>query len=187
VTVRALPIEQPLDLSLSALRSVDPCFVEYLQNMGVAATLVISLVRDRQLWGLISCHHQTPKRIAGEMRTACEFLGQFIALELAHFVDREESDYIVKLQTLRSQVVESISRTDNLRDALIQPQPRLLGLVGASGAAVCLDSDITLVGNTPAIEEIRSLIEWADPQIDDSIKVEADGSMTLFTRGSLSA
>jgi light-regulated signal transduction histidine kinase (bacteriophytochrome) len=165
--VELIRVEQPLDLSFSALRSVDPCFVEYLQNMGVAATLVISLVRDRQLWGLISCHHQTPKRIAWEMRTACEFLGQFIALELSHFVDREESDYIVKLQTLRSQVVESISRTDNLRDALIQPQPCLLGLVGASGAAICLDSDITLVGNTPAIEEIRSIIEWADPQIDD--------------------
>jgi light-regulated signal transduction histidine kinase (bacteriophytochrome) len=167
--VQLLPVKQPLDLSFSALRSVDPCLVEYLQNMGVAATLIVSLVRDRQLWGLISCHHRTPKPISWEMRTACEFLGQFISLELSHFVDREESDYIVKLQSLRSQVIEAISDTDNLRDALIQPVPRLLDLVGAAGAAICLDGEVTLVGDTPAIEEIPALIEWADPQIDDCL------------------
>jgi light-regulated signal transduction histidine kinase (bacteriophytochrome) len=172
--VPLVPVEPPLDLSFSALRSVDRCFVEYLQNMGVAATLVVSLVRDRQLWGLISCHHQTPKPISWEMRTACEFLGQFIALELSHFIDREESDYLVKLQSLRSQVIESIAGTDNLTDALIQPVPRLLDIAGAAGAAVCLDRDITLVGDTPGIEEIRALIEWADPQIDDCLFCTAE-------------
>lgn len=156
-----------LDLCFAGLRSADPCFVEYLQNMGVAATLVISLVRESQLWGLISCHHQTPKAIPWEMRTACEFMGQFIALELAHFVDRQESEYLVKLQALQAEVVASISRIDNLRDALVQPQPRLLGLAGAAGAAICLDREITLVGDTPTLEEIDALIEWADPQVED--------------------
>jgi light-regulated signal transduction histidine kinase (bacteriophytochrome) len=50
----------------------------------------------------------------------------------------------------------------------------LLDIAGAAGAAVCLDRDITLVGDTPGIEEIRALIEWADPQIDDCLFCTAE-------------
>ncbi|MEL6931409.1 MAG: GAF domain-containing protein, partial [Cyanobacteria bacterium J06600_6] len=63
-----------LDMSLTVLRSVSPFHVEYLNNMGVGATLVISLVKDKQLWGLISCHNNTPKTLPYEVRTVCEFI-----------------------------------------------------------------------------------------------------------------
>ncbi|MFN6567524.1 ATP-binding protein [Dendronalium sp. ChiSLP03b] len=76
--------QQPLDLSLVALRSVNPSCVTYHQNMGVAAILVISLVHKQKLWGLITCHHQTPKFISSQVREACELLGQFIASELSN-------------------------------------------------------------------------------------------------------
>lgn len=46
----------PVDLGLSALRSVSPAHLEYMHNMGVRASLVGSLLRDGKLWGLIACH-----------------------------------------------------------------------------------------------------------------------------------
>lgn len=172
--VNLVPIDhpethQPLDLSLSILRSVNPCCVEFHQNMGVAAILVISLVKDQKLWGLISCHHQTPKHVFYETRFGCEVLGQIVSSELANKVIQEEVDYKAKLESLRSEVVESISQADNFRDALVQPEPRLLGLVGAQGAAVCLDDENTLVGATPSIGDIRALIDWADSQVNDNL------------------
>jgi light-regulated signal transduction histidine kinase (bacteriophytochrome) len=159
----------PVDLSLSVLRSVHPCCVEFHQNMGVAAIMVISLIQDQKLWGLISCHHQTPKFVPYEVRAGCELLGQIVSSELANKVIQEEVDYKARLESLRSGVVESISQADNFRDALVQPEPRLLGVVGATGAAVCLDREITLVGATPDIENVRSLIAWADTQVKDNI------------------
>jgi light-regulated signal transduction histidine kinase (bacteriophytochrome) len=75
--------QQPLDLGMAVLRGVDPCCVEYHQNIGVAAILVIALIRDRQLWGLIACHHHTSKYIPYEIREGCELLGQFVSSELA--------------------------------------------------------------------------------------------------------
>ncbi|HEY9649181.1 MAG TPA: GAF domain-containing protein, partial [Coleofasciculaceae cyanobacterium] len=42
---------QPLDLSFSVLRSVSPIHVEYLKNMGVGASMSISLIRNQKLWG----------------------------------------------------------------------------------------------------------------------------------------
>ncbi|MBW4560140.1 MAG: GAF domain-containing protein [Mojavia pulchra JT2-VF2] len=172
--VKLVPIEnpitqQPIDLSLSILRSVDSCCVEYHQNMGVTALLVISLIQEQKLWGLISCHHATSKYLSYEVRKICEFLGRIVSLELVHKVSQVEQDYKVRLQALQSEFIESISQADNFIDALIKPEIRLLDLVSASGAAVCLDNEITLVGATPNIEQVRALIEWADTQVSDNL------------------
>ncbi|WP_017654492.1 ATP-binding protein [Fortiea contorta] len=159
----------PVDLSLSVLRSVDPCCVEFHHNMGVEAMMVISLMKEGQLWGLISCHHQTPKHLPYEVRKMCEFLAQMISAELAHKVNHWEWDYEVKLKALQADLLKSISHADNFIDALIKPEIRLLDLVGATGAAVCLDGEITLVGTTPDAEAVRKLMMWADTQVSDNL------------------
>jgi two-component system, chemotaxis family, sensor kinase Cph1 len=173
-SVKLVPVEnpitnQPLDLSLSVLRSVDSCCVEYHQNMGVTTMLVISLIQEQKLWGLISCHHQTPKYISYEVRQICEFLGRIVSSELGHKVNQLELDYQVKLKSLQSEFIESISQADNFIDALIKPELRILDLVSASGAAVCLDNEITLLGTTPNVEQVRALIEWASPHVKNNL------------------
>ena len=67
--VEMIPAQHPLtnrptDLTLANLRSAAPCHTEYLQNMGVGASLTISLLKDGQLRGIVACHHQTPKSVA---------------------------------------------------------------------------------------------------------------------------
>lgn len=155
---------QAIDLRQAMLRGVDSCCVQYHQNMNVAAMLVISLVKDQTLWGLISCHHQTPKRLTGEIRAACELVGEFTASALASQVDHAELDAILRLKLLQSEFIEAIAQATDLRSALVNPAPRLLELVNATGAAVCLAEEVTLVGITPTIEQIRRLLSWAEMQ-----------------------
>ncbi len=171
LTVEAVKLvpAQNLDLSYSVLRSFDSCCIEYHQNMGVTSLLVISLIQEQKLWGLISCHHQTPKYLSYEVRKMCEFLGQIVSSELAHKISHSEWDYEVKLKSLQSEFLKSISQADNFIDALIKPEIRLLDLVSASGAAICLDNEVTLVGATPNIDQVRALIEWADTQVNDNL------------------
>jgi len=161
--------QKPLDLSCAVLRSVDSCCVKYHQNMNAGALLVISLIHEQKLWGLISCHHQTPKYLPDEIRTACKFFGQIVSLELANKVITEELDYKNKLKSLQSQFIESISQANNFIDALVHPASRLLNLVSAGGCAVCLDDEITIVGNVPDIEAVRNLIEWTNTNINDDL------------------
>src|SRR6478672_1754703 len=73
---------QNLDLSLSVLRSTSPIHVEYLKNMGVGATLTISLIHQEKLWGLIACHHYSAKNITPEIRLAARVQGQFITSQI---------------------------------------------------------------------------------------------------------
>ena len=62
--------QQPTDLSLAGLRSVSPIHLEYLHNMGVGASMSISLIKEQQLWGLIACHHDRDRYIFYEI-TRC--------------------------------------------------------------------------------------------------------------------
>lgn len=160
---------RPLDLSYSVLRSVSPCHIEYLNNMGVAASMVISLIRDKKLWGLLVCHHQSAKYVPYEVRTACEFLSQVMSLELASKEENEDLDYKIKLKSIQSQFIEAIPQSGNFVSGLVKDKSNLLDLVGAQGVAVCSDEHLTVIGKTPGEADIQNLIEWVEPQISNDI------------------
>ncbi|MEM1255518.1 MAG: ATP-binding protein [Cyanobacteria bacterium P01_H01_bin.21] len=161
VTAEQSVSQTPIDLSYAILRGVDPCCVEYHQNMGVTALLVIALVQDNQLWGLISCHHPTSKLLSYPVRSACAILGQLVAAEIAGKVDRKELNYLNNLQAIQANFIDSIAKATDFKQALVEPAPRLLDVVNAQGAAICLDQDITLIGETPCLEDIQALINWS--------------------------
>lgn len=81
------PEGEPLDLSLSVLRSVSSIHLEYLRNMGVAASFSVSILRGGKLWGLFACHHLEPRHISLERRTAAELFGQMFSWILESCTD----------------------------------------------------------------------------------------------------
>lgn len=81
---------QALDLSFAHLRSVSPIHCEYLRNMGVAASMSISIIVDGALWGLIACHHYSPRAMSMNQRIAAEIFGEFFALRLGASDQREK-------------------------------------------------------------------------------------------------
>lgn len=174
-TVAVVPIDNPmtqrsLDLGKAVLRSVAPCHTEYLHNMGVKASMTISLIRDHKLWGLIACHHySSSKHIPYEVRSVCEFLGQIMSLELAAKAEHEDLDYKMKLQFLHPEFVQSLTQADNLLAGLIESSSNLLQLMSASGAAICWDDEITMIGQTPQLEDLQALLRWLEPQISNNI------------------
>jgi len=160
---------EPLDLSYAVLRSVSPCHLEYLRNMGVTASMSISLNKDKKLWGLIACHHYSPKYVSYEVRTACEFLGQVMSLELAAKEENENLDYKIKLKSIQAQFIEAMPLTENFMDGLVKDKDNLLQLVAAQGVAICANGDLSIAGETPSKSDIYNLIEWVEAKIDNDI------------------
>ncbi|MGH1396286.1 MAG: ATP-binding protein, partial [Trichormus sp.] len=160
---------RPLDLSSSVLRSVSPLHIEYMQNMGVSASMSISIIKNQQLWGLISCHHQSPKYVPYEIRSACEFLGQMTSIEMSAKEDSEDIAEKIKVKSVHSKLIEYISIENNFIDALIHHQPNILDLVNAEGAAVCFNGQCYLVGNTPTTPDIHDLVEWINQNLHQEI------------------
>lgn len=174
VPIVSLPSDipaDPLDLSLSVLRSVSPIHREYLKNMGVVASFSISIVKDNQLWGLIACHHYSPKLIPYSLRAVCEFLGQSMSLELPSKEENENLDYKLYLKSLQSKFTDMIVKAESILDALLQNQENLLKLVGAEGAIIVQEEHLIPVGKTPKIAEIEPLILWLSDQFKNNIFV----------------
>ncbi len=164
------PVSQrPLDLTLSILRSASPCHIEYLHNMGVGASLTISLIKDQKLWGLIACHHQSPKYVSYELRKACEFLGRVIFSEISAREETEDYDYRMRLTYIQSALIEYMSQEENFIDGLVKHQPNLLDMASAQGAAVCFAGNCTVVGETPKEEDLNFLVQWLKHNVDEEV------------------
>ena len=71
-----------VDLGLASLRSVSPVLLEHLRSMGTRATLTVSLVAGHELWGLVSCHHESPRRVGSSTSAIAELFGQILSLEI---------------------------------------------------------------------------------------------------------
>jgi two-component system, chemotaxis family, sensor kinase Cph1 len=154
------PITQTaLDLSQSSLRNVSPIHVEYLHNMGVGSSMSITLVKDKTLWGLIACHHRTPKMVPYEVRNACEFLGQVMSLELTDKEDLENYEYQITAKTIQSRLIEYLSKTDRFVEGLLNFEPNILDLVNAQGAILFFENQFYTLGNTPALADFQPLFD----------------------------
>jgi light-regulated signal transduction histidine kinase (bacteriophytochrome)/CheY-like chemotaxis protein len=163
---------EPVDLSLSVLRAISPIHIEYLQNMGVTATLTISLIRDGKLIGLISCHdHDGPTFVPYEIRRACELLGFTVSQALSEIRARETARVFQE----RGHVMERLNRRmeaeSDLSEALLRGSPNLLDLIPADGVALVRDRRVETAGRPPAAEAVTELAAWLRRSCSESIFV----------------
>jgi light-regulated signal transduction histidine kinase (bacteriophytochrome) len=76
----------PLDLTYSTLRSAHPAHIQYLKNMGVQASLTLSMVVNGKLWGLIACHHLSARALPIQDRLAFEEMTRIVSLHLTNLL-----------------------------------------------------------------------------------------------------
>jgi two-component system, chemotaxis family, sensor kinase Cph1 len=156
----------PLDLSLSVLRSVSPVHLEYMANMGVRASMSISLIVRDRLWGLISCsNHTAPRLVPFELRSACEVLGRLASLQIAAVEEHEAELARVSRSATRAELAR-VLRDGKVLEGLLERPDECLKIVNAEGAAVLHGSDVQTCGTTPSLAEIGALTQWLDGRGD---------------------
>ena len=128
---------QQLDMSLCYLRSMSPIHIQYLKNMGVAATLVSSLLVGGRLWGLVSCHHYSPRTIQYEVRVACELLAESVATRISALQSFAQAQAELSVRRLEQRMIEAISRRGRLGVCTLrQPRPGAPAARGLRGRAL---------------------------------------------------
>jgi diguanylate cyclase (GGDEF)-like protein/PAS domain S-box-containing protein len=149
----------PLDLTQSALRSVSPVHRAYMRNMNTAASLTVGLVHGDALWGMLVCHHTSPRVAGPELRAAVGTIGQVVSLLLASLGEAELfAQRLLRHEILR-EVVAGMSADVPLPQALATAQTGLLQLTGASGAVLRLSGEQALLGHTPPPAAAASALE----------------------------
>ncbi len=151
---------QPLDLSVSVLRSVSPVHLEYMRNMGTTASMSVSILVDGRLWGLVSCHHATPRLVALQVRNACDFLAQVMAMQISALERTARAARRVTLAEVQGELIALMARERQFPTGLARRPAAWLALAGAGGAAAVVDGDVTTAGLTPDRTQILTLVDW---------------------------
>lgn len=149
-----------LDLSLSQLRSVSPVHLEYMRNMGTAASMSVSVIVDGALWGLVSCHSAAPHGVSISVRDACDFVVQSLAMRISALERAEAAAESVELAEVHSRLLTRMSQAQSWHVDLLAAQDDLLQLVGAEGAAILTDDQIVTTGRVPERAHIAEITDW---------------------------
>ncbi|MFC0676428.1 GAF domain-containing protein [Lysobacter korlensis] len=155
-----LPNGRPIDLSQHALRSVSPVHLAYLRNMGVAASMSISIVVDGRLWGLIACHHRTARVVPPAVRGAADLFGMFVSMRIAA---RELQ------RTMTYEDLAGASR-DHLESRLVHARMPSLALttelnllqhaVPSEGVAMLRNGEWSSTGRVPTRAGLDDVMTW---------------------------
>ena len=162
-----------LDMSLCFLRSHSPIHVQYLKNMGVCATLVVSLMVGGRLWGLIACHHYVPRFVHFEVRAVCELLAEAVGTRIAALESFIQAQSELTVRRIEQRMIEAISRDGDWRSALFDGTQSLLLPVGATGAALIYDGQVFSCGDVPGTHDIRAIASWLDKKPRASVTATA--------------
>ncbi|PZM13995.1 HWE histidine kinase domain-containing protein [Rhizobium tubonense] len=153
---------RPLDLSMSMLRSVSPMHIEYLKNMGVCASLSISIVVDEKLWGLFACHHYSPRLPSFERRSTSELFGQMFASRLESRERRTALDYETKARQIADRVLTLVADDASLLDDPAWLIEALGEAIPADGIGVWINGRSALSGLTPNEEQFATIVRTLD-------------------------
>ncbi|MGR9346383.1 HWE histidine kinase domain-containing protein [Rhizobium leguminosarum] len=149
---------EPLDLSMSVLRSVSPIHIEYLKNMGVGASLSISIVVDGKLWGLFACHHYGPRLPSAQSRSTAELFGQMFASRLESRERRLALDYETKARRIADRLLTSVADNASLLDDPAWLIEALADAIPADGIGVWINGRLALAGIGPDERSFAALV-----------------------------
>jgi len=160
---------QELDMSMCRLRSMSPLHLQYLKNMGVTATLVVSLVREGRLWGLVACHHYAPRNLRFAVRAACDMLAEVVSTRIAAIENYTHAQVAIQVRRLEQRLIEATSTEGDWRLALFRNPRTLLQPLDATAAALFYDGEVLTSGEAPSTPELRALMQWIDAQAIDGL------------------
>ncbi|MGY2075011.1 SpoIIE family protein phosphatase [Blastococcus sp. SYSU DS0828] len=165
---------RPLDLTFSTLRSVSPIHVEYLGNMGVHASMSISLLRGDRLWGLIACHHYSgPHAPPYATRAAAEFLGSTLSLRLTDRAQEDEFDRALRVRSTLAWLTAAAMDEERPLTETVLGSPSLLDLLAADGVVVNLQGarGTAGAGLRPGLAD--AIAGWAATRGEDVVATDA--------------
>jgi diguanylate cyclase (GGDEF)-like protein len=158
----------PLDMSHSVLRSVSPIHVEYLQNMGVGASMSISIVIDGRLWGLIACHHMCVRHIPYPVRMDCDVLAYILASMVQNVLLSAEAKLVEEAVAVRASLIETLQRTDGLLPALYQHAEGLCRTFGAGAVIFAQHGELLCFGDVS--ESMASSVVGSLPKTSERLQ-----------------
>lgn len=158
----------PLDMSHCVLRSVSPIHIEYLRNMGVGASMSVSIIVKGRLWGMLACHHMSALQIPYSIRMACDVMAQIIAATVVSLQERKRAELTQQASSVRAALMETLLNEDDVLRALAVHGEALKTTMDADALAIAQHGKILVFGDIP-IELAREIQNILPTEGDDLV------------------
>ncbi len=140
----------PLDMTYTLLRAVPETHLQYLRNMGVVGSMSISLVANDKLWGLIACHHYTPRQVSVRVLRFAELLAGTISALLQGIENRTQLSRAIEAEKVAFAMEKQGRNGVPLREVVREWAPELLRLLDAQGLVLRQSGAVEQYGSTPS-------------------------------------
>ena len=162
---------EPVDMSMTFSRGVSPIYIEYLNNMGVKATMNISIIVRGELWGMFAFHHYRPRRLSPDKRLVCELFGQLFSMQIQQELEKEILLRRKRALSVRKSLSESNKAT--LEQTFEMMWSDLAETVNAHGLAIVRNESVRSFGDVPSDAAIRQFAESSSEPIFSSDSISA--------------
>ncbi|KAJ3799044.1 hypothetical protein GGU11DRAFT_534934 [Lentinula aff. detonsa] len=147
-------LEQPLNMTHCYLRAMSPIHIKYLGNMGVRASMSVSIMAFGSLWGLVTCHSygQHGMRVSFPVRQMLRLLSQSISRNI------ERLSYAQRLHTRK--LINTISSDHHPTGYIVSNADDLLGLFDADFGILVIGDGAKILGPNQHGQEILIMAEY---------------------------
>nr|WP_295372870.1 HWE histidine kinase domain-containing protein [uncultured Sphingosinicella sp.] len=149
---------QPLDLSIAMLRSVSRIHIEYLRNMGVRASMSVSIIVEGRLWGLFACHHYSPRCPTFERRSVSELFAQMFSMRLESRERKETVEFERRARDISDQLLGAVASDETLLKDPDWLSDILTKTIPADGVGVWINGNYAFSGITPNTAQFARII-----------------------------
>jgi PAS domain S-box-containing protein len=179
--VHARRADAAVDLSSVTLCGVSSEYLDCLVRMGSRATLAVSIVIRGRLWGLIACHHRTPRRLGYRKRAVCELIAHILTWQLDSRLEKERARS--RSASLQAQIAATLLVSNDLGAGALEAAPHILDVFAADGVAVRFDGFLRRSGSAPDDDEyVLGVAAQLNAQAQDGVAATGEPADALFVR-----
>jgi light-regulated signal transduction histidine kinase (bacteriophytochrome)/CheY-like chemotaxis protein len=152
----------PLDMSLCMLRSVSPIHVQYLANMGVKASMSISVFQNGRFWGLIACHHNSPHHVPYTVRLVSEIMGHVFSAHLSSMSELADITAREQRKSILERISTALLGNHELSELIGRQHLDIMDALKADGLTIWRRDRCDSFGRMPPKAAIEQLVNWLD-------------------------
>ncbi|ESK91233.1 phytochrome-like protein [Moniliophthora roreri MCA 2997] len=158
-------LDPPLNMTHCYLRAMSPIHIKYLGNMGVRASMSVSIMAFGTLWGLVACHSYGDHgmRVSFPVRQMLRLLSQSISRNI------ERLSYAQRLHTRK--LINTISSDNHPTGYIVSNADDLLGLFDADFGILVIGDGAKILGPNEHGQEILIMAEYLRLKVFNSIQV----------------
>ena len=160
---------KPLDMSFSFVRSVSPIHLQYLRNMLVSSSMSLSLMQNKKFWGLIACHHRTPRTFTFEEADMFEAISALGSNRLTDLYRINQAELKTDQHELIQEIIAELRQSKDVK-TLVDGSFNVGSLIYSTGAVVVLDGKRVASRNAvPDESSVEMLVSWLERDGEDLI------------------